>query len=275
MDLQSGNTKFGSKLAIFVSCDLDIWRMTLKNNRAPLLCYFKLCASFHSHPWIQTRVTVQKWLSWVLTSVTLTFDPWPWPFAWISRLSLVITPENFMMIRWWEHSEKGVTDGRMDRRTERSVLRAAWSQVKNRCRWISGNFDWQGEIRENENGNQVGTLYAICEIIGTIRLRSVYTISMFSLLQVQCAGQSWPARIPLVQPGLIRPWHLETEMPYHPGKTLIDLVVLAAESHLGATLILVSMFLLDPILRGRHQPKPAMEHQRDILILHPPCPLRP
>ena len=25
-------------------CDLEIWRMTLKNNRAPLLCYFKLCA---------------------------------------------------------------------------------------------------------------------------------------------------------------------------------------------------------------------------------------
>ena len=30
-------------------CDLEIWRMTFKNNRAPLLCYFKLCASFHSH----------------------------------------------------------------------------------------------------------------------------------------------------------------------------------------------------------------------------------
>ena len=33
----------------FVLCDLEIWRMTLKNNRAPLLCCFKLCASFHSH----------------------------------------------------------------------------------------------------------------------------------------------------------------------------------------------------------------------------------
>ena len=30
-------------------CDLEIWRMTLKNNRAPLLCYFKLYASFRSH----------------------------------------------------------------------------------------------------------------------------------------------------------------------------------------------------------------------------------
>ena len=37
-------------------CDLEIWRMTFKNNRAPLLCYFKLCAAFHSHWWIQTGV---------------------------------------------------------------------------------------------------------------------------------------------------------------------------------------------------------------------------
>ena len=47
-------------------------------------------------------------------------DLWPWPFAWTSLLSLVITPENFMMIRWWEHGEKDVTDGQTDGRT--SVL---------------------------------------------------------------------------------------------------------------------------------------------------------
>ena len=45
--------------------DLEIWRMTFKNNRAPLLCYFKLCAAFHSHWWIQTRVTVRKRPIWV------------------------------------------------------------------------------------------------------------------------------------------------------------------------------------------------------------------
>ena len=133
--------------------------MTLKNNRAPLLCYFKLCAAFHSHcwiqtgvrvknnrapllsiiklyasfhchMWIQTGVRVRKRLSWVLTSVTLTFDLWPWPFAWTSLLTMVITPENFMMIRWWEHGEKGVTDRRTDRRTENTICRAAWSQLK-------------------------------------------------------------------------------------------------------------------------------------------------
>ena len=63
-------------------CDLEIWRMTLKNNRAPLLCYFKLCAAFHSHWWIQTGVTVQKRPIWVKfddfkSRVTLKFDRWP------------------------------------------------------------------------------------------------------------------------------------------------------------------------------------------------------
>ena len=155
-------------------CDLEIWRMTFKNNRAPLLCYFKLCAAFHSHWWIQTGVTVRKrpiWVKfcdfsavrpsnlqhqaiciisssyvnsnwsyspetkiWVVTSVTLTFDLWPWPFAWTSLLSLVITPENFMMIGWWEHSQKGVTDRRTDRQTDRRSHRwfQTWVTVRKR-----------------------------------------------------------------------------------------------------------------------------------------------
>ena len=127
LELQSRNAQFGSKLAIiFVPCDLEIWRMTFKsirasllyiklcvsfqshlwiqtrvtirkhsirikisifcpvwpinlmgdleNNRSPILCYFTLCASFQSHLWIQTGVTVPKRLNWGLTSVTLTFD---------------------------------------------------------------------------------------------------------------------------------------------------------------------------------------------------------
>ena len=60
LELQSGNAQSGSKSMIFEPCDLEIWRMTLKNNRAPLLCYVILCVSFHSHWWIQTGVTVRK-----------------------------------------------------------------------------------------------------------------------------------------------------------------------------------------------------------------------
>ena len=103
------------------SCDLEIWRMTFRNSRAPLLSIIKPYAWFHHHMWIQTGVTVRKRLSWVVTSVTLTLDLRPWPFAWASLWSLVITPENFMMIRWWEHIQKGVTDRQADRQTERQT----------------------------------------------------------------------------------------------------------------------------------------------------------
>ena len=47
--------------------------MTLKNNRAPLLCYFKLCASFRSH-W----QGVQPWALTKFPDFSLTF---PWPFC--------------------------------------------------------------------------------------------------------------------------------------------------------------------------------------------------
>ena len=61
LELQSGNTQCGSKSEIFfVLCDLEIWQMTLKNNRAALLYCLKLCVSFQSHRWIRTGVTVQK-----------------------------------------------------------------------------------------------------------------------------------------------------------------------------------------------------------------------
>ena len=50
--------------------------MTLKNNRTPLLCCFKLYASFHSHWWIQTKVTVRKRSIWVKINDLLAM--WPW-----------------------------------------------------------------------------------------------------------------------------------------------------------------------------------------------------
>ena len=59
------NAQFGWKLVICYPCDLEIWWMTLENNRAPLLCYFKLSAAFRSHWWIQTGVTVRKRPIWV------------------------------------------------------------------------------------------------------------------------------------------------------------------------------------------------------------------
>ena len=73
----------GQNWQFFVVCDLEIWWMTLKNNRAPLICCVKLCVSFYSHHWIQTGVTVRKRPIWVkigdfLSPVALKFDKWPW-----------------------------------------------------------------------------------------------------------------------------------------------------------------------------------------------------
>ena len=54
----------------------------LEKNRAPFPYYIKLCASFHSHQWIQTGATVWKCSIRVkicefLSQVTSKFDGWP------------------------------------------------------------------------------------------------------------------------------------------------------------------------------------------------------
>ena len=111
----------------FYLWDLEVWGITLKNNRTPLPCYLKLCASFVSHWWIKTAVTLPKRLSWDVTCLTFTFDLWPWPFAWTLHCSFVITHENFIIIRWWEHRHRV---WQTDRRAENTIHRAAWLQLK-------------------------------------------------------------------------------------------------------------------------------------------------
>ena len=81
LELQSGNAQFRSKWAIFCPVWPSNWQMTLKIIRAPLLCYFKLCATFDSHQSIQILVTVQKHQIRIQIGdfrVTLKFDGWPW-----------------------------------------------------------------------------------------------------------------------------------------------------------------------------------------------------
>ena len=45
--------KLDSNRRFFRLCDLEMWWMTSENNRAPLLLYIKLCASFQIHRWTQ------------------------------------------------------------------------------------------------------------------------------------------------------------------------------------------------------------------------------
>ena len=110
-ELQSGNTKFGSKIQnrwFFGPCDLEIWQMPLRNNMAPLLCLCKLYASTCSHLWNQTGVTVQKrpnlgkkFSKPFFLQESLTFDLWPLTFWWISLLSM--TTKTTRTPAFWEY----------------------------------------------------------------------------------------------------------------------------------------------------------------------------
>ena len=82
-DRPSNLAQIWSKSSIFQPVwPWNLW-MTLENNRALLLYYIKLCASFQIHRWIETEVTVRKHSIRVkigdfLSCVTLKFDGWPW-----------------------------------------------------------------------------------------------------------------------------------------------------------------------------------------------------
>ena len=113
-------------------CDLEIWRKTLKNNRAPPLCCFQLCAWFHCHMWIQTGVRVRKRLSWVLTC---DLDLWPLTLTFCMDITFDHGNNSWkfhddtMMGTWWKRCDRQ-TDRRTDGRTENTICRAAWSQLK-------------------------------------------------------------------------------------------------------------------------------------------------
>ena len=109
LELQSGNAQFESELVSFSRVTFnkyDGWP------RKPIghlfyICQFKRCASFCIAICdfkLELRSgNAQIGAKFVLTCVTLTIDLWSWPFAGTSPLSVVIAPENFIMIRWQEH----------------------------------------------------------------------------------------------------------------------------------------------------------------------------
>ena len=88
-------------------CDLEIRWMNLKNNKAHLLYYIKLCAAFQSHWHIQIGVTVWKHSIRVkigdfLSQVTLKIDVWPWknraPVLYYVKLCASF------QLHWWSQS---------------------------------------------------------------------------------------------------------------------------------------------------------------------------
>ena len=106
LELKARNAQFRSKSAnLFVLCELGIWRMTLKNNRAPLLCYYKLRVSFQSHGSIQTGVTVQKRpiqvkINNFLSCAILKIVIWPWKTIGLLSYTTLSLVHHFKAI--WE-----------------------------------------------------------------------------------------------------------------------------------------------------------------------------
>ena len=119
LQLQSGNAQFGSKSKNFLAAwpwnlrdDIEKqWGTSSKQHQA--LCI--IWSSYVNSNWSCGPETTKLGVD------LCDLDLWPWPFAWTSLPLLVMTPENFMMLRWWEHSQKGLTDGRTGRRTDRQT----------------------------------------------------------------------------------------------------------------------------------------------------------
>ena len=120
-------------------CDLEIWPMTLKNNRAPLLCYFKLCASLQIHQWIQTGVTVQKRPIWVkndnffqpcdlaIWCMTLKNNRAPL-LCYFKRCALLYQP---LVNSNWSYSPETPNLGQIRRFLEPCDLEIWWMTLKN------------------------------------------------------------------------------------------------------------------------------------------------
>ena len=74
--------KFYPNRRFFSPCDLEIWWMTSKNNRAPLLYYINLCIISNpsvNSKWSYSPETLNLGQNWqFLSRVTLKFDEWPW-----------------------------------------------------------------------------------------------------------------------------------------------------------------------------------------------------
>ena len=128
----------GQNRRFFEPCDLEILQMTLKNNRASLLCYFKLCVSFHTHWWFQIWVTVRKRPIWVkcddfFSRVTLKFDGWPWKQKGTSSMLLqALCSISYPLVNsHWSYSPETPNLGQIRRFIEPCDLEIWWMTFKN------------------------------------------------------------------------------------------------------------------------------------------------
>ena len=150
----------------FSTCELKIWQVTSKNNRTPLLCHVKFCASLCSHLHVNSYwsygVTVRKCPTW--GKICLTFWFWLWPLTLIFCVDSTFVNGNYSWIFNYDTMRgtlwKKMCDERTDRRTYRPVHRASWSQVKMiNSSWFHTEYVHNGRIWE-----MAGVVYILCQI---------------------------------------------------------------------------------------------------------------
>ena len=113
----------------------------------------------------------------------LYWNLWPWPLTLIFCMNITTFKSNnswnfhdntMMRIRWWEFSEKGVTDSQTDRRNDWTIHRAAWWQLK-----IQLHF-----VKQRGNANLLFNLHT-CTALALLSLWSAVSIcSPFNLVAV-------------------------------------------------------------------------------------------
>ena len=103
------------------------WNLTddLRNNRAPILCYPKFCASFQSHQWIKTEVAVRKRSIWV--KIGDFFVPYDLEI-WCMLLCCLKLSASFHS-HWW--IQTGVTVWKY----------SIWVKIGNFCSLVTLKFD--------------------------------------------------------------------------------------------------------------------------------------
>ena len=76
LELQSGNDQFASKLAFLVLRDLEIWWMTLENNKTPHIYYIKFVQHFKAIGIF--KLELQSGIAQFGSKLAIFCPTWPW-----------------------------------------------------------------------------------------------------------------------------------------------------------------------------------------------------
>ena len=125
--------------------------MTSNDNRAPLLYYVKLCASFQIHRRIQTVDTVRKLsvgVKIILSIVTSKFDGWHWKT--IGHLSYTLSSSVHHFKSWvnsnWNYSAETPNSCKKQRYIESALYYRGYPPPNNISFTLFNLLKWKREV---------------------------------------------------------------------------------------------------------------------------------